>query len=143
AGRLEVFGQLEVDDQQRHRDGEHAVGQRIEARARNHELSPGRGAILARRKAACHLPLCARISPTKRANRQWLSRGPGEASGWYCTENTGLSLSASPQFEPSNSETWVCSALAGSVFESTAKPWFIEVISTLPVVRSFTGWFAP
>ena len=26
---------------------------------------------------------------------------------------------------------------------STAKPWFIEVISTLPVVLSLTGWFAP
>src|SRR6516165_4474045 len=26
---------------------------------------------------------------------------------------------------------------------STAKPWFIDVISTLPVVRSLTGWFAP
>jgi hypothetical protein len=23
------------------------------------------------------------------------------------------------------------------------KPWFIEVISTLPVVRSLTGWLAP
>ena len=26
---------------------------------------------------------------------------------------------------------------------SSAKPWFIETISTLPVVKSFTGWFAP
>src|SRR5438132_1427072 len=26
---------------------------------------------------------------------------------------------------------------------STAKPWFIEVISTLPVKRSLTGWLAP
>ena len=26
---------------------------------------------------------------------------------------------------------------------STQKPWFCDVISTLPVVRSFTGWFAP
>ena len=39
--------------------------------------------------------------------------GPGEASGWYCTENTGRSLSAMPQFEPSNSETWVSTAFAG------------------------------
>ena len=48
-----------------------------------------------------------------------------------------------PQFEPSNSDTWVSTAFAGSVARSTAKPWFIEVISTLPVVRSFTGWLAP
>ena len=26
---------------------------------------------------------------------------------------------------------------------STVKPWFIDTISTLPVSRSFTGWFAP
>ena len=44
-----------------------------------------------------------------------------------------------PQLEPSNSETWVCVAPFGSVAWSTAKPWFIEVISTLPVVSSLTG----
>jgi hypothetical protein len=32
---------------------------------------------------------------------------------------------------------------SGRVWLSTVKPWFIEVISTLPVSRSFTGWFAP
>ena len=26
---------------------------------------------------------------------------------------------------------------------STAKPWFCDVISTLPVSSYFTGWFAP
>ena len=31
----------------------------------------------------------------------------------------------------------------GSVWLSTVKPWFIEVISTLPVASSFTGWLAP
>ena len=48
-----------------------------------------------------------------------------------------------PQFEPSNSETWVCSTFFGRLSLSTAKPWFIEVISTLPVVMSCTGWLAP
>ena len=48
-----------------------------------------------------------------------------------------------PQFEPSNSDTWVWRALAGSVAGSTAKPWFIDTISTLLVVKSFTGWLAP
>ena len=33
--------------------------------------------------------------------------------------------------------------LAGSVFSSTAKPWFWLVMKTRPVSRSCTGWFAP
>ena len=44
---------------------------------------------------------------------------------------------------PSNSDTCVCVTPAGRLPASTAKPWFIDVISTLPVVKSFTGWFAP
>ena len=32
---------------------------------------------------------------------------------------------------------------SGSDPASTAKPWFIETISTLPVVWSLTGWLAP
>ena len=31
----------------------------------------------------------------------------------------------------------------GRLARSSAKPWFIETISTLPVVKSFTGWLAP
>ena len=38
--------------------------------------------------------------------------------------------------EPSKSETWVSSASAGRLSRSTVKPWFIETISTLPVVKS-------
>ena len=60
-----------------------------------------------------HVRLNSRIRATKRLNNPWLSRGPGEASGWYCTEKTGRSLSARPQLEPSNSDTWVSTALAG------------------------------
>ncbi|OHB32418.1 MAG: hypothetical protein A2882_16235 [Phenylobacterium sp. RIFCSPHIGHO2_01_FULL_70_10] len=44
---------------------------------------------------------------------------------------------------PSNSETWVSITGAGRLSRSTVKPWFMETISTLPVVRSFTGWLAP
>ena len=44
---------------------------------------------------------------------------------------------------PSNRLTWVSITPCGRVWLSTVKPWFIEVISTLPVSRSFTGWFAP
>ncbi len=32
---------------------------------------------------------------------------------------------------------------AGKLFGSTAKPWFCDVISTLPDSKSLTGWFAP
>ena len=45
----------------------------------------------------------------------------------------------SPQFEPSKSDTCVGTAFAGSEAASTAKPWFIETISTFPVAISFTG----
>ena len=69
--------------------------------------------------------------------------GPGDASGWCWTENTGRSLSAMPALVPSNSETWVSITGSGKLARSTVKPWFMETISTLPVVRSFTGWFAP
>jgi hypothetical protein len=55
----------------------------------------------------------------------------------------GRSATAMPQFEPSNSDTCVSITPAGSVWLSTVKPWFIEVIWTLPVASSFTGWFAP
>ena len=44
---------------------------------------------------------------------------------------------------PSNSDTCVTRAFAGSVAASTAKPWFWLVMSTCPVSRSSTGWFAP
>ena len=32
---------------------------------------------------------------------------------------------------------------AGRLSRFKAKPWFMEVISTLWVSKSFTGWFAP
>ena len=44
---------------------------------------------------------------------------------------------------PSNSETCVGRRVAGSVFASTAKPWFWLVMLTRPLSRSFTGWLAP
>ena len=37
----------------------------------------------------------------------------------------------------------VARSVDGSVFSSTAKPWFWLVIDTRPVSRSFTGWLAP
>ena len=39
--------------------------------------------------------------------------GPGDASGWYWTENTGRSLSRMPWTVPSNSERWVTSTFVG------------------------------
>jgi hypothetical protein len=71
-------------------------------------------------------------------NRYRESRGPARLPGGT-GPRTPACPSAEPQFEPSNSETCVSSTLSGSESRSTAKPWFIETISTLPVVRSFTG----
>ena len=72
-----------------------------------------------------------------------MSCGPGLASGWPWKQNAGRSVRARPCREPSNSETCVGRRFAGSVAGSTAKPWFWLVITTCPVSRSFTGWFAP
>eukprot|EP01034_Spumella_vulgaris_P045411 gene45410-56566_t len=41
-----------------------------------------------------------------------------------------------PCREPSNSEMWVTRQLAGSESGSTAKPWFWDVIITLPRARA-------
>ena len=35
------------------------------------------------------------------SNRRWLSWGPGQPSGWYCTENTGSSRWRRPSTDPS------------------------------------------
>jgi hypothetical protein len=51
----------------------------------------------------------------------------------------GRSVSAMPQLEPSKSERCVSTAFSGRLLRSTAKPWFMETISTFPVVKSFTG----
>ena len=52
-------------------------------------------------------------------------------------------MSSKPQLLPSNRLVCVAFALAGSVAASTAKPWFMLVISTAPSESRFTGWFAP
>ena len=83
------------------------------------------------------------IDFTKRSNRYPTSCGPGLASGWPWKQNTGLSVHAKPCSVPSNSDTCVTRTFAGSDAGSTAKPWFWLVISTCPVSRSSTGWFAP
>ena len=69
----------------------------------------------------------------------FLSNGPGEASGWYCTENTGRVLWRSPSTVPSYRFRCVTSTSAGNDAGSTAKPWFCDVISTFPVSSFFTG----
>src|SRR3569623_2345250 len=81
--------------------------------------------------------------PTNFSNRYRLSCGPGLASGWYCTLNAGLSVNSIPAFDPSNSDTCVSRAFAGRLSRSTAKPWFMLVISTAPSLRRLTGWLAP
>src|SRR5262249_16069530 len=83
------------------------------------------------------------IRSTKRRKRYGAWCGPGDASGWYCTENVGWFFTTRPSTVRSFRLTCVTSARSPSESGSTAKPWFCAVISTLPVVRSFTGWLPP
>ena len=59
-----------------------------------------------------------------RSKRNSVSVGPGQASGWNWTPNTGLRLWRMPSFVPSfaflNQEVQPRGRLSGS----TAKPWF-------------------
>ncbi len=57
--------------------------------------------------------------------------------------DTGRSFSAMAAVRAVEQRDMVCSTFFGRLSLSTAKPWFIEVISTLPVVMSLTGWLAP
>ena len=59
--------------------------------------------------------------------------GPGDASGWYWTENTGSSRCARPSTEPSfrlTSATSPARRRLGSESVSTTNPWFCDVIET-------------
>ena len=76
--------------------------------------------------------------------KRWMeSCGPGEASGWYWTENTGHSLCVIPSI------VWSFKFIEVTLIEEsiyacdTANPWFWDVISTFPVGVSITGWFPP
>ena len=103
-------------------------------------------------------PSGIRTASRKRSNRYRLSCGPGPASGWYWTVAPGTSSSVEP-LDGAVVEVHV-GQLGGAEVglpahrlvgvdarapsgPATAKPWFCEVISILPVVRSFTGWLAP
>ena len=56
----------------------------------------------------------------KRSNTSSLSRGPGEASEWYCMVNTGNSTCFKPSTVPSWRFTWVTSNPDGNERGSTA-----------------------
>jgi hypothetical protein len=71
------------------------------------------------------------------------SCGPGDASGWYCTEKQRIEGTERPSTVPSFRFTWVIRAAPPRERGSTEKLWFWLVISTLPVARSFTGWLQP
>ena len=49
------------------------------------------------------------MSLIKLLNKYLLSCGPGLASGWYCTEKTGLFFNLIPSIELSNNDRWVIS----------------------------------
>ena len=79
------------------------------------------------------------------SNAGSLSRGPGAPSGWYWYVRIGRISCRSPSTDPSfrlraltrnpESEGIECSSIWNS--------WFCDVMTTLPVRRSCTGWFAP
>ena len=84
------------------------------------------------------------IMVTKQSKRYALSCGPGDASGWYCTLKIGLAVWR----KPASVASFRCMCVgspptARSDSSSTQKPWFWLVISTRPVSRLRTGWFAP
>ena len=89
-----------------------------------------------------------------RSNRYAASCGPAAASGWYCTENAFSAPSVVAQLEPLDDVVVEADVAdrrlavrrrrsARSSGASTAKPWLCAVTSTLPVVRSITGWLMP
>src|SRR5439155_14261936 len=64
------------------------------------------------------------IISTNLRNRYRASCGPGDASGWYCTEKVGCPLTASPSHVRSLRLMCVISARPRSDSTSTANPWF-------------------
>ena len=73
-----------------------------------------------------------------------MSCGPGRGLG-VALEAEGRPVGARQALQRAveQADTCVGRRLAGSVFSSTAKPWFWLVMLTRPVSRSFTGWLAP
>ncbi len=89
-----------------------------------------------------------------RSKRYAASCGPAAASGWYCTEKLVSSPVGVAQLEPLDDVVVEADVADGHLAElgrrgrpragaSTAKPWLWAVTSTLPVVRSMTGWLMP
>ena len=105
---LEVFA---VAGHQRHRD--HHGGDADRGR----EQRGARGAVEEHAAAAAHVApgqggdqrahALAVTRSRKREKSGTASRGPGAASGWYCTENTGRPSTARPSTVPSLRLTWV------------------------------------
>src|SRR5690606_26700387 len=71
------------------------------------------------------------ISCTNSSNKYRESCGPGEDSGWYCTEKAFLFFMRIPSIDLSFKLTWVISTLSELCTSSgtTPKPWFCEVTS--------------
>src|SRR3954452_1082247 len=116
--------------------------------ARRHQPSP-----LSRWGPAAAADPADASNDTNLSNRYAASWGPAAASGWYCTLNALSPPSASRSSNPSTTsslrQTWLTVASPYGVVvgprrgASTAKPWLCAVTSTLPVVRSITGWLTP
>src|SRR5437870_4668532 len=98
------------------------------------------------RVLALHFRLTAsRIVSMNVSKTGSLSRGPGAPPGWYSYVRTGSLRRARPSTDPSlrfRDETTKWES-AGIECSSTWNSWFWLVMTTAPVRRSCTGWFAP
>ena len=83
------------------------------------------------------------IIATNLSKRYDISRGPGRRLG-VALEAEGRLVGALDALQRAVEERLcVARTLAGSVFSSTAKPWFWLVMKTRFESRSCTGWLAP
>src|SRR5262249_51392051 len=93
------------------------------------------------------------ISLRNRSKSGRASFGPGAASGWYWTENAGMSRHRRPSSVPSfrfqcestprPRSVWTVAPSLRHPAGSTANPWLCDVIAMRPDSTSFTGWFTP
>ena len=74
------------------------------------------------------------------SKRNSVSLGPLDASGWNWAEKKGFVLWRMPSLVPSFMFMNSGSQSDGRESESTAKPWFCDVMKHLSVPACMTGW---
>ena len=84
-----------------------------------------------------------RTASRKISNKNSVSVGPPQCSGWNWAVKYGLDVWMIPSLVLSLMLTKSSSHSEGSFCPSRAKPWFWAVIYECPVLTLFTGWFWP